>query len=344
MNQIDKYIQEKSLDIHKSIGKRTIIYLDTKFWIFLLERKDELQKQFYEKINQLFEIGKCIFPVSEILVAEIAKQQLGSRYRNIQLIDKFSDGFAIVNDAERRKIEFKHWLQKKIGIEKHELKELIWSTVPFSRLGYLLPKVSDNSTLQEHLNHLALDYIGDASLLEIEMGYSPVFTFQPDANILNNAIKEHAHEHTSLRELVLAEVLGILKEYKALFADITIDEPQIEQNLVSYLKQKGKSKEDHYMEAVFSHFYVNHMSNELPAFHIFPTLFAYIRFRDIKYQGGNDTIDFLHASSALPYCDYFFTDKKLYHRIDELKFDKLYNCTVEFDLERAIELLNSIPS
>lgn len=344
MNKLDKYIKSKSVDIHKVIGNRAIIYLDTKFWIMLLEQSNELERQFYLKVNELFETRKCIFPVSEIVVAEIEKQSdLGGRYRNIQIIDRFSNGFAIVNETERRKIEFKHWLQKKIGLEVCELKELIWTTASFAKTGYSLPKILENVPLQEHLDNFVLNYIESSALLEIEMGNSRVFKFQPDPDILNDEIQKHVHEHTSFRDLVLAEIAGILQEHKGLFADIIIDEPQIEQNFISSFRQKGKSKEDCYMEAVFSHFYDNHMFKELPVFHIFPTLFAHIRFKGIKYKGGNDTIDFLHASFALPYCDYFFTDKKLYHRINELKFDSLYNCTVEYDLKKAMGLLGSIP-
>lgn len=343
MSQLEDFIKKQSIAIYKSIGDRRVVYLDTKFWITLLEQKDELGKIFYNKVNQLFTEGKCVFPVSEIVVAEIEKQSdISGRYRNIQLIDKFSCGFAIVNESERRKIEFKHWLQMKLGIEKNELQRLIWCKVSFAKLGYSLPNIFNNIPLQQHLDDSVLDYLANSPLLEIEMGNSAVFNFLPDPDILNNDIQKHAHEHKTFRDLSLAEITGILQEYKKVFADIIVDEPQIEQQLVASFEKMGKLKEDYYLDAVFSHFYADHMFNELPVFHIVPILFAHIRHKGIKYKGGNDTIDFLHASFALPFCDYFFTDKKLHLRIKEIKLDEAYNCTVEYELEKTIELLSSI--
>lgn len=343
MNTIEKYIKSQSLEIYRQIGIRKIIYLDTNFWITLLDQKDELAKLFYEKIDKLFETGKCIFPVSEIVIAEICKQSdIAGKYRNTQIIDKFSCGFAVVIETERRKIEFKNWLQKKIGIEKFELKELIWSKVSFAKLGYSLPKLFDNTLLQKQVELQILEYVEHSSLLDVEMGNSHVFKYNPNPKILNDEIQKHSHEHKTFRDLVLAEILGILQEQKSTFANTVIDDPLIEKNYLTAFIKNGISKGDYYLETVFKHFHENHMVNDLPVFHVVPVLFAQIRFKNIKYKGGNDTLDFLHASVALPYCDYFFTDRKLYLRIKETELDKKYNCIVEHDLKKAIELLDLI--
>jgi hypothetical protein len=85
------------------------------------------------------------------------------------------------------------------------------------------------------------------------------------------------------------------------------------------------------------------ITKELPVFRIVPELFASTRWdRKRIYSDGNDTLDFLHASFALPYCDFFFTERELRTMIIQRKFDNLYGCRVESNSNEALKILESI--
>jgi len=61
--------------------------------------------------------------------------------------------------------------------------------------------------------------------------------------------------------------------------------------------------------------------------------------KDRKYKDGNDTFDFLHVSSALPYFDYFFTERELSTMIKQRKLDEIYNCKVSSNIDEILEFL-----
>ena len=57
-----------------------------------------------------------------------------------------------------------------------------------------------------------------------------------------------------------------------------------------------------------------------------------------------DGLDFIHASQALPYCDYFLTEKQMGTVLTQgpLNYDKHYNCKVLWKPEVIYETLKSI--
>ena len=72
-------------------------------------------------------------------------------------------------------------------------------------------------------------------------------------------------------------------------------------------------------------------------------LFAAVRWNKTrKYSDGNDTFDFMHATAALPYFDFFFTENELHTIIRQIKLDVAYGCVVESDPKKVLELLHSI--
>jgi hypothetical protein len=62
-----------------------------------------------------------------------------------------------------------------------------------------------------------------------------------------------------------------------------------------------------------------------------------------KYK-NNDTFDFMHAEVALPYCDYFLTERNLCGMIKNnyLKFDEVFKCNVLTNPKDAIDNLSNI--
>jgi len=100
---------------------------------------------------------------------------------------------------------------------------------------------------------------------------------------------------------------------------------------------------DDYCKLIIQLFREDKLTNELPLFKIDPSLFGLMWWnKDRIYKDGNDTMDVLHASNALPNCDYFFTEKELRSMIVKLKLDKSFGGVVESDGKKVLEALNAI--
>ena len=80
----------------------------------------------------------------------------------------------------------------------------------------------------------------------------------------------------------------------------------------------------------------------MPSLVIRSGLHAGVR-RSRKKLTGNDLHDFGHATAALAYCDYFATEKFLWHLIvNELRFDQRYDTTVVAEASEFLALLERI--
>lgn len=92
-------------------------------------------------------------------------------------------------------------------------------------------------------------------------------------------------------------------------------------------------------------FRMEKLSAEFPQLHVFASLHAALRYKQVKVKKG-DFHDHLHACSALPYCDYFFTERKLANFLcsSPLCFDEQYHCKILSDEEAIIDALQKVRS
>ncbi len=82
----------------------------------------------------------------------------------------------------------------------------------------------------------------------------------------------------------------------------------------------------------------------------FPTLkvgagvYAAVRWDKQRTFRDNDFFDFHHAQAAIPYCDYFLTEKNLKHLLElhSSAFDKEFNCKIASTPSDSLLLLQSI--
>jgi hypothetical protein len=344
MQEMNNYIKSKRLELSSTILNRKIIYLDTKYWIKLREQNkcnQPNEKKLLNLVTDLVESNKCIFPISEASFWEFFKQgDIQTLRETVQLVDKFSKGISIIPDNERIQLEFIHFVREKTGKEVYNMNELVWTKIAFILLPNM-PTMLGSFPLQKSF----YDFTSKTSLLDIvniienNGGIKP-FTFKDNIETLNKEKEKYKDENKSFKQMFLSEIGGHLN----LFQD-ALNEAMF----YMYQQDKGKYNEERDMSSeeiknfIYDSFKKNKIKHELPSLRIFPELFASVRWnKERKYSDGNDTIDFLHASYALPYCDYFFTEKELRTIISQRKLDSLYNCVVESEPKDVLKLLESI--
>lgn len=338
MEKLNDYLKHKRLEISKSLMGRIPIYLDINFWIKLREeRKKTLdsEKQLLLKIIELSASKKCFFPISEITFWEIMKQSdLTTRKQTFDLVELLSGGIMIISMSERVYLEAKIWLLKTIGKETHDIDELIWSKLPLELSYNYLVKIPFWEIQKELIDKLEQCSINDF------IGNSPqTFTYRDNIDQYNEQFKQYAHENKTEESMLLSELAGYIDANSEKIKDVFAFMFYSENKRLPTLEERTNDK---LPEVIYNSFKMGKIKNELPSLQIVPSLHAWTRWKQKPFKDGNDTVDFYHASFALPYCDYFFTDRRLRSGILESKLDELYKCTVEYNYQKALDLLSSL--
>ena len=347
MLKIENHIKNHRLKLSKLLEDKKIVYLDTKYWLILRDQNNETEPKkriLLDKILELSDSGKCIFPISEISFWEFLKQgNLETLKATTVLVDRLSKGISMINMDERRGLEFKHFFYSSTGRETHNINELIWTKLPLI-LGYDFIARLETEDMQKSF----FDFVTNASLFEVISNLYPdkkiekPFSYKDDVDALNKGKFEHADENTSFKQMFLSELGGYLDLYQNVFKDVMYY-VFCKENNKELSTQEKESIDNSYMYLIYNGFKNEKLTTELPVFRVVPELFASARWnKDRRFSDGNDLMDFMHASFALPYCDYFFTEKGLKTMIDQTKLDKLYGCIVERKPKLILERLKNM--
>src|SRR5690606_13081889 len=117
-------------------------------------------------------------------------------------------------------------------------------------------------------------------------------------------------------------------------------------SLLANLNKKGINNSNHLLEYIFNDIKNDTIGDFLPFIYIQLCLHTMMRWDKKRNFKSNDLEDFLHAASALPYYNYFFTEKPLtiLLKSNQFKLDRKYNKEVLYDVNEIIESLNKIAS
>jgi hypothetical protein len=217
---------------------------------------------------------------------------------------------------------------------------MVWSTLSLTMLYEFFVK-----HMAEDLTDSFVEFISGLTFTDIlrqlkATGNLKTFIFKDDVVALNEAKKAYAGENKTFHDMYLSELGGYLDIFETTFNE-SMEYLYYKQyghfpTLVSTLGVDRTA----YKKMVYNLCRLKKLSTELPSFRIFPELSASIRWNTSrKYSDGNDTIDFMHAAAALPYFDYFFTERELKTIIRQRKLDNIYSCIVESDPTIILELL-----
>ncbi|MDD2734937.1 MAG: hypothetical protein PHF56_13430 [Desulfuromonadaceae bacterium] len=353
---VGAYIKKKKLELGVSLLGFKKIYLDTKYWLMIrdakLDRsKNEKQCQLLEMTEKLAASGEYIFPISEDVFAEILKQtDPVTLMTTVDLIDKFSKGVSLISSDERVCLEIFHFLESQLGSSVHSLQELAWTKVAYI-LGFVTP---ENENIPSETNLLiqkaSFDQLWSITLGEMidTMCKNGAFSisFTPSgAEKLNIGKFEHENENHTFDQMFQSELGGMVDLYKTEFKE-----------LMAYMFERntGSPPDPNELEnsqsgqlianMIYNLFKHKKIVDQLPSFRIYSGLHAAVRWDKKQKFQANDLHDFRHAVAALPYCDFFFTEKRLSHLITQnmLKYDDLYDCVTLWNLDDVVSCVGKL--
>ena len=80
----------------------------------------------------------------------------------------------------------------------------------------------------------------------------------------------------------------------------------------------------------------------LPTWDITAKIHSLIRWNKKRKYQDNDRDDMGHTVTALPYFDYFFTERSFASLIRQAKYDEKYHCRVAWKYDEVLEIVNNI--
>lgn len=344
MPYIEDYIQRQSKDNYARIANRKLIYLDLKFWILLRDGgKSDAELQLIFRLNELFNQRKCLFAASEATIWEVMKQHdPKSRGATLMLVEKYTEGVALLGDKQRAKIEFINWVRSQRGKqERYFPQEFVWANIHLM-FGYFF--YSEKSELLPlELQKSLLDFVSGMPLSALLSDRQvPPFGYKDDIVSMNENKEKFLEENKSYKALFLSELWGCLDCYKHIFSAAMTNLYFDETGRHPTDEERRRNDGEEWSKLIYQGFKKNTFTTELAIFNISAWLFAAMRWnKSRKYRDGNDTIDIVHAAAALPYCDYFFTERELHTIIGQLNFDKMYGCTVGSRPSEILSLLDA---
>ncbi len=349
MLPIDRYLANKSLELSAVNHGLKIIYLDVNYWIRLRNQSTGSpgeNRAMLDKVSSLVAERKCIFPVSDIVYYEILKQQdEQSRSDTFDVVSQLSGNISLLDDHKRIKIEFLHWLAAGQNAVVHTADQLVWSKLALV-IGYPGLATVDYSPGTIELQDAFFDFMGEIPMVDIsavENLHQYPFTFKDNVDEMNANKKAYAHQNKTSVQMFLSELGGVLDSADEILKAAMREKYFKDTGTEASLDEINRTGSKQWQSLIYQCFKQNKIGSYLPFFRICAALYASFRWnKDRQYKDGNDTLDVMHACAALPYCDYFFTERELHTIIVQQKLDQLYNCTVASKMDTVMELLNDI--
>lgn len=316
------YRLNRRLELTEAISHRTVVYLDTRYWIFF--RDVHLGRSQIPGHIRLFEAlrtrvcqGKALCPIADGQFLELVRQtDPDTRLATAQVMDELSQGVAVASAEDRAVMELRDLLGHLSGGAPQRP-----SWAPFTRSGYLIGDVTpipDGFPQEDHLfiQNAFDDKMWTIGLVEIleTIGDSleeiPTTDYGRMATEFNEGKFAHAHQLKSFRQTYLDEVYGALDGYADLIGEAlelvglvsgkhhgdAITRTAAAKAVIPVLK-------DGFAKDVFT--------VHLPAFDVMATLHAAMRWDRARKYRPNDWLDFRHALGAIPHADLFLTERAL---------------------------------
>lgn len=324
-----EYLHILHLRLRKEIETQHVIYIDICHWVkmrhWILDHpnKTPVYRSILETLRQLRAKQRIICPISFPLFVELMRQSdTRTREATARLMDELSDGICLQKPRDLIRTEIQQQITRSMfGDRALDLMEWVWTKAGWIA-GERLP-VSEAFSLKdnEYLQKTFVDLMWETKLEDVIDGIDQKRFPHMDGEALASAYNTDAtfyHE----KKMSFAEVLAYEKAHLfRLMVKQPFDEIAMEYHS-RYPDQVAKlltEKESHQKPSPLV----------LPFMQIVAGINA-IFIMSREAFSPNDLADAEHAALALPYCDTFFCDSPLSHKLNAkpLRLNQAYGTNV----------------
>ena len=294
------------------------------------------------------EEGIIFCPISEAVFIEVMRQDSQfSREETAKLVDKLSLGVAIVGMEERVYVEIDALIRSTSGLPQRYLPEqLVWRKLSYVLGVQRMPNAAIDPGLDEAVQKAFFDHMCSRPLSDIidrVSGAIPGAEYrQKFVTKMNYDIARHSDDLRSFSQAYDAEVRGIVDQLGGIALDV-IQTISREQGITPNERATNdqRARENRWKNLLHIALVRDKARKLLPTLNIHANLYASLRWDKKRKFKANDLWDLSHATSALGYCDAFFTEKSLHTMVTQkhIQLDKIYNCRIESNIDKAIECM-----
>jgi hypothetical protein len=345
-------VKALSVELGAALEGRTVIYLDTCFWIHLRDaQRGELGVRGAELLGRVrgaVASGAVIFPLSDMTLFEVFKQTPTSRRQTARLMAELSQGVSIVGSQQRMATEIAHLIKTSQPDADpaafHPLHHLVWTR----GLGVMglpsryIPGTDEDVALW--IQRQAIDTMWREVTPDMILDATPTDDMDEHflglAADLNRGMSRHQDQINSFKAAYHAEAEGVADLTGDMAMDIMVDCAR-EQGAAmpapgsaDWNAQRGR-----WCALIAAGLKKGpRPRRRLRTLHAFAGLHAALRWNKGQRFEANDLYDFEHAAAALGYCQAFFTEHPLKHMVTagNLALDKLFGCDVVHGLADAV--------
>lgn len=353
MFSIETHRKEHRLKLGESIKNRFKIYLDTKYWGYLCDvslgkNTDKNLIEFYNTLIKLSKEKKIICPLSYRLYSELFKQKDINRFNETtKIMELLSENIIIMFEMELIEYELLYFLYENLKGKNliYESDIIVWTKV-CDILGAidfeLLPFLSNenNEFIQKKYFTNSWGYTFSELVrnkLDEKKESILVNSRKDMVNTINKEKVEFEHELKTQHKVYMSEIAGLLTANK--------DRIKFTFSYFATKEQIGNEPEDDIqpiINMIYNLFDNKKIDTYFPTFDIRAKMFSTIRWNKNQNFKVNDLDDIGHITTALPYYDYFFTEKSFSKLIKEVEYDKKYSCHVEWEPKEILRILKNI--
>ncbi len=343
MEDIFDYYKEQTILLSYSINKKTKIYLDTNYWVDICDvtlgkKKNNSIKEIYTLLKKGVEENRIICPISYPVFVEVLKQNdEQTLYQTTKIIDELSQGYILREERQRFELELFNFFYDNLKMEVDiTASQNYWDYV-YNVYGFMIPTyqklslVKNLSIQKQYFNdivkkHTLSDMVKEQNFKQKLSHYK---NYKIDTDWFMSKKIEHSQDHNTFHQLYMAELYGLLDVYsediQIIFQKVIEDKAK-QENIINL--PNNKVNNDVAKNMIYNIFDQKKMGSYLPTIDISTILHAKLRWNKTQKYKQGDFNDIAHATSALPYYDYFFTEGNLHTMIQQSNYDKKYNCIV----------------
>ena len=358
MEPIDNEIRAKKLQLGQYLKNIKKLYLDLNYWVRMRECYSDSHTQsdyfkLYNLISTLVKQEKIICPISQRIFIELHRQEdRQSLILTAKTIDKLSCGVTILSEPEREQSELWYYVHKRILGNDYitAVDAFIWAKIPYV-FGIMIPfneKVSPE--IQNEIQFRFLEYSWEITLEEMiqKSEGRPIprellssVKSAMAMNIGKNLVKDKIK---SIKQVFHDELIGVLDIYKDLVVDFYKHLRKTENSILNDIVYKGYKEPDNIIKLVYEDIKGDRLGNFLPSLYCQVCFHSLIRWDKRRDYKPNDLDDFHHATTALPYYDYFLTEKPLAQLVESgpYRLGKKYNTSTFYNPIEAFNHLSQL--
>jgi hypothetical protein len=339
--------QQDTIDLGKNILPKRRYYLDTKYWIYLINiergRGTSVHKEISHILHSLVENGNAICPISYHSFIELEKQSnRKSLLATAKLMDKLSAKVCFIPYDGIFQQELICYLRSRQlirrGLPAVSAAKYVWTNTPFLfgdiDLEYPDAPKDDAEVIKKGFSSFWKTF-GLSDLLSVDTELKP---FSRNSNIVEtlNEGKDKNQNWTTFEQISLCEIEGGLSVYEEDANQVLSEfsnssengDPRSYTELLEVIKNEWKSKG---------------IIAGLPFLSIMCLMHSFLRYNKTQRFKPNDLADFGHAAWAIPYCHAFFTERSLASMTTSnlLRLDQIYGTKILWKEEEVLEYLKN---